>query len=143
MNYLEENLLIENDKSIWSCCRYRIKMKMIYENRRRSASNDPFVRAFSWLLRCVSLREKCRYSEVFWSAFSRIWTEYLEIAPFSPYSVKMQENTDQKNFKYRHFSRSLCFDLCFCSLLNISLSVTTLKVIQRKTANTGRYAMLY
>ena len=26
-----------------------------------------------------------------------VWTEYLEKVPISPYSVKMQENTDQKN----------------------------------------------
>ena len=26
-----------------------------------------------------ALREKCPYSELFWSAFSRIWTEYGEI----------------------------------------------------------------
>ena len=94
---------------------------MIYENRRRSASNDPFVSAFLWIFCCVSLREKCRYSEVFWSAFSHIWIEYLEIVLISPYSVKMQENADHKNYKYRHFSLSACFDLCFCSLPNTSL----------------------
>ena len=27
----------------------------------------------------LSLREKCPYSELFWSVFSRIWTEYEEI----------------------------------------------------------------
>ena len=32
----------------------------------------------------------------FWSVFSRIWTEYGEIRSFSPYSVRMRENTDQK-----------------------------------------------
>ena len=31
-----------------------------------------------------SLREKCPYSEFFWSVFSRIWT-------ISPYSVRMRE----------------------------------------------------
>ena len=34
---------------------------------------------------------------VFWSAFSRIWTEYGEIGSISPYSVRMWENADQKN----------------------------------------------
>ena len=31
------------------------------------------------LNRCFALREKSQYSEFFWSVFSRIWTEYLEI----------------------------------------------------------------
>ena len=53
-----------------------------------------------------SLREKCPYSELFWSAFSRIRTEYGEIRSISPYSVRMRENTDQNNSEYGHFSRS-------------------------------------
>ena len=54
-----------------------------------------------------TLREKCPYSDVFWSVFSLIWTEYGEILrSISPYSVRMKENTDQKNYKYGPFSRS-------------------------------------
>ena len=33
---------------------------------------------------------------IFWSVFSRTWTEYGEILRISPYSVRMRENTDQK-----------------------------------------------
>ena len=55
----------------------------------------------------LSLREKCLYSELFWSVFSRIRTEHEEILRMSPYSVRMQENTDQNNFEYRHFLRSV------------------------------------
>ena len=33
---------------------------------------------------------------IFWSVFSRIWTEYGEILRISPYSARMWENTDQK-----------------------------------------------
>ena len=47
---------------------------------------------------------KCPYSEFF--LFSRIWTEYGEIRSISHYSVRMRENTDQKNSKYGHFLRS-------------------------------------
>ena len=36
-------------------------------------------------------REKCPHLELFWSAFSRIWTEYGEILPISPYLVWMPE----------------------------------------------------
>ena len=54
-----------------------------------------------------ALREKCLYLEIFWSAFSHIRTEYGEMRGISPYSVRMRENADQKNSKYRHFSRSV------------------------------------
>ena len=53
-----------------------------------------------------SLREKCPYSEFFWSVFSRIRTEYGNILRISSYSVRMQENRDQKYSEYGHFSRS-------------------------------------
>ena len=57
-----------------------------------------------------ALRKRCRYSKLFWSAFSRIWTGYGEIRSISPYSVGMRENTHQNNSEYRHFSRSV-YDL--------------------------------
>ena len=43
------------------------------------------------------LREKRLYSKFFWSVFSCIQTDYGEILPISPYSVRMRENTDRKN----------------------------------------------
>ena len=36
--------------------------------------------------------------------FSLIRTEYGEILRICPYSVQLQENTDQKNYEYGHFS---------------------------------------
>ena len=53
-----------------------------------------------------SLREKCPYSELFSSAFSRIRTKYGEILRISPYSIQMRGNTDQNNSEHGHFSRS-------------------------------------
>ena len=50
--------------------------------------------------------EKCLYLKLFWSAFSRIRTEYEEIRSISPYSVQMRENMDQNNSEYGHFSRN-------------------------------------
>ena len=50
----------------------------------------------------TTLREKCPFSKLFWSAFSRILTEYEEILCISPYSVHMRENADQNNSKYGH-----------------------------------------
>ena len=47
------------------------------------------------LLLTLPLREKCPYSELFWSAFSHIHTEYGGILLIFPYSVRMRENTNQ------------------------------------------------
>ena len=44
----------------------------------------------------AALREKRPYSEFLWSVFSHIRTEYGEILRISLYSVRMQENADQK-----------------------------------------------
>ena len=57
----------------------------------------------------LTLREKCPYSQFFWSVFSRVWTAYGEIRSISPYSVRMRENTDQKNSEYGHFTCSACY----------------------------------
>ena len=53
-----------------------------------------------------SLHKKCPYSELFWSAFSHIRTEYGEILRISPYLVRMRGNADHNNPEYGHFSRS-------------------------------------
>ena len=53
------------------------------------------------------LRKKYPYSELFWSVFSRIRTEYGEIRSISLYSVQIRENADQNNSDYGHFSRSV------------------------------------
>ena len=53
------------------------------------------------------LRKECPHSELFWSAISRIRTEYGEIQSISPYSVRIRENTDQNNSEYEHFLRSV------------------------------------
>ena len=54
-----------------------------------------------------ALCEKCSYSELFWSEFSRIQTEYGETRSISPNSVQMREIADQNNSEYGHFSRSV------------------------------------
>ena len=61
---------------------------------------------FNWLT-SLALRKKCLFSELFWSVFSRFWTECGEILRISPYSVRMRENTDQNNSEYVHFSRNV------------------------------------
>ena len=52
------------------------------------------------------LRKRCPYSELFWSVFSSIRTEYGKMLHISSYSVRMRENTDQKNSEDWYFSRS-------------------------------------
>ena len=54
--------------------------------------------------RSTTLRKKYPYSELFWSAFSHIRTEFEEILRISPYSVRMRENADQNNSEYGQFS---------------------------------------
>ena len=86
------------------------------------------------ILNILRLRKRCPHSELFWSVFSRIRTDYGEIRNITAYSVRIRENTEQNNSEYGHFSRSasillLCvfrpyllpFTVCmrvFCELLS-------------------------
>ena len=60
----------------------------------------PKPEAYVRTCQSLTLREKCPYSELFWSAFSYIQSEYGEILRISPYSVRMRENADQNNSEY-------------------------------------------
>ena len=62
---------------------------------------------------CFTLRENCQYSELFWFAFSSIRTECGEILRISPYSVQIQENTDQNNSDKDNFYAVLTHDKYF------------------------------
>ena len=56
-----------------------------------------FEDTLTWLLvHCV---KSVQIRSFFWSVFSRIRTEYGEILRISLYSVRMRENTDQKNLR--------------------------------------------
>ena len=48
------------------------------------------------IIHCV---KSVRIRSFFWSAFSRIWTEYGETLRISQYSVQMRENTDLKKLR--------------------------------------------
>ena len=67
----------------------------------------------------VTLREKCLYSEFFWSVFFRIR---------HPYLLRMWEDTDQKNSEYAYFSRSLnspfydCLMIFVMYILNVFIA---------------------
>ena len=81
-----------------------------------------------WYMR-RTLLEKCPYSELFWSAFPRIWTEYEEIRSISPYSVWMRENAGQNNSKHGHFLRSGMFILGIVPLMEYDLAGLTLRCL--------------
>ena len=56
----------------------------------------------------ITLRRKCPYSELFWSVFSGIPTEYREVrSTLRTQFVRTQENEDQNNSEHGHFSHSL------------------------------------
>ena len=78
-----------------------------------------------------SLRKKCPYSELFWSAFFHIRTYYGEIL----YSVQMPENTDQYNSKNGHFSTQWMW--CTTYRSGVSNIGITLELINRQTINCG------
>ena len=56
----------------------------------------------------------------FWFVFSRIRTEYGKILRISPYSVRMRENTNQKNSVFGHISHSVC-SYKTCTLIEFSM----------------------
>ena len=60
--------------------------------------------------------------ELFWSVFSRIWTEYGDLLRKSPYLVQIRENKDHRNSVFKHFLRivSLMFVFPFSSAQYIS-----------------------
>ena len=59
---------------------------------------------FCMRIKAVPMHKKCPCLELFSSIFFRIRTEYEDLLCKSPYSVRMRENTDQKNFEYGHFN---------------------------------------
>ena len=80
---------------------------------------------------CTTLRKT--YSELFWSVFSRIRTEYGEILRISPYSVRMWGNTDQNDSEYGHFSRSaIDADISDYSLKGVSFARKIMKSLLLK-----------
>ena len=61
------------------------------------------LQTFKLKIFAKTLSEKCPNAEFFWSVFSCIHSDLLGK---SPYSVRLQRNTDQKSSVFGHFSRS-------------------------------------
>ena len=91
------------------CCYHHEVTSQLISLREKLPYSELFWFAFSRIWTEYEEIQECPYSELFWSAFSRIWTEYGEILRISPYSVRMRENVDQNNSEYGHFLRSACF----------------------------------
>ena len=87
--------------------RNRVASDIYVEKNIVIASERPDYTTYKKVDVLIPLREKCPYSELFWSFFSRIRTEYGEILRISPYSFCMRGNTGQNNSEYGHFLRSV------------------------------------
>ena len=87
----------------------------------------------------LTLREKCRNSKFVWSVFSRIRTEYEDWQNKYPYSLRMLENTDQKNSKFEHFLRSLRDLVSFFWLLQ----KFTIRSLSTKTTGAQRQTSFF
>ena len=80
---------------------------------RRTMTSSLFID--SWFIRYLYIFDiwhcvkSVQIRSFFWSVFSRILTEYGEILRISACSVRMQENTDQKNYVFGHISHSATF----------------------------------
>ena len=77
-----------------------------------------FFRDYFILFSQHNFRISKKLSKMFWSIFSRIWTEYGEIRIIFLYSNRMREDTDQNNSEYGNFLRSVEY-------VNITLDIGT------------------
>ena len=109
-------------------------------NSLRRTWEDYFLRIISFMqLRHYARNLKFPSSNTAWKkpVFKVFSGPYFPLFSFSQYSVRMRENTDQKNFKYRHLLRSVShffipinlvnfrvLDQIFCSRLFIIFSET-------------------
>ena len=84
-----------------------------------------FIRIFTHIhsslltLHCAKSVRIWSFSSAYFPAFVLNIERYRETPSISPYSVRMRENTDQTNFEYGHFSRSVSY---LRLLLNYSIS---------------------
>ena len=85
-----------NENECYESAKYKVNLLfcgMLLEKREVFLH---FLTPFPWRDHCV----KCVQIRSFlWSVFSHIRTEYGEMLRISPYSVRMRENTDQKNLR--------------------------------------------
>ena len=64
------------------------------------------MKAFMAISRTKHCVKSVQIQSIFWSVFSFIRTKYRDLRSKSPYSVRIQENADQTNSVFGHFSSS-------------------------------------
>ena len=75
----------------------------------KSILEQIFASQFEGRAKELALREKCPYSEFFWSVFSRIWTKYTEIL-----RMRKTRNTDTFQVVYVGWlAIDTCYDFIF------------------------------
>ena len=72
---------------------------------------DHIYRILDHFFSKLPLREKCPYLELFWSAFSRIWTEYGEIRSIRSECRKMRTRITSNTNTFYAVSSPLCYSL--------------------------------
>ena len=78
----------------WRCTAFGAKLIFVAES---------FLQKYPWQSHCM---KSIQIRSFYWSAFSCAQSEYGEILRISPYSVRMWENTDQKNLRiWTHFTQ--------------------------------------
>ena len=78
----------------------------------------------------LSLCEKCRYSELFWSTFFHIRTEYGEIASWT----RIIPNTDNFDAVYCSKIRHVCMYVLFIySRKKLKLIITSIEILKYKS----------
>ena len=71
----------------------------------------------------LTLRNRCPYMELFWSAFFPHFPAFPYLSVFSPNAGKCGENVNQNNSEYGHFLRSAT-QLILITLVQCSISYT-------------------
>ena len=88
----------------WNTC---VNIETVYLNGFLKISKVKYARKEYGFSVTHTLHEKCPYSELFWSLFSCIRTEYGKILLISLYLVRMWENMDQNNTEYGSYLHSV------------------------------------
>ena len=82
-------------------------------------------------------------TEFFWYVFSRIRTGYKNLRSESPYSVRMEEKTDQKNSVFGHFLHSIALShLCesfYLAWYMRPIPQENLGLVQKKMLNDKKF----
>ena len=106
-NFLPTIYLLSTPYTTWKVWKYGPEKTPYWDTFHAVLVLSLDYRHFGNSILRLTLRKECPCSELFWSAFLFIGTEYEGIFFISPYSGRIRKNTDQNNSEYEHFSRSV------------------------------------